>query len=362
LRLCVDQTGARIRGFETNTLTVIATEQYEQFAAGLQTEIENATGVRFDGKRVTILNADERRTVRPRRAVLLSAEFKSMWDRIKYKSTYRVRFDNERLVADCIRAVRDARPLSRARLQWRKASLAIGRAGVESAERPGAGSVSLSEGEVELPDILTELQTRTQLTRKTIQRVLSASGRLDDFRLNPQEFIDRVATALNECRRAAIVNGIQYRRLGDDHYYAQALLDAETVGYVRQMMEDAQQKSVYDFILHDSGIEAEFAERMEMTREVKLFTKLPGWFEIPTPLGPYNPDWAVLIENDEGERVYFVVETKGSVSQESLRESESAKIACGREHFKAMRVTERPAKYIVARTFDDVVAETVADK
>ena len=361
LRLCVDQTGARIRGFDTNTLTVIATEKYEQFASGLQKEIESANGLRRDGKQITIRNADERRTAKPRRAVLLSAEFKAMWDRVKYKSTYRVQFDNAQLIADCIRAVGDAPPISRSRLQWRKARLTIGRQGINPEELPSAGSVALSEGDIELPDILSELQNRTQLTRKTIQRVLAASGRLDDFRVNPTEFIDRVAAAMNECKRALIVDGIKYQRLGDDHFYAQSLLDKETVGYVRQMMEDSQEKCVYDFVLHDSDVEAEFAKRMELNSDVKLFTKLPGWFEIPTPLGPYNPDWAVLIENDEGERLYFVVETKGSVSVEDLRESESAKIACGRKHFEAMRVMEPPAEYIVATTFGEVLARRASN-
>lgn len=357
LRLCVDQSGTRIRGFDANTLTVIATEKYEQFAAGLQKEIEQATGVRMDGARVEIRNADERRTVKPRRAVLLGADFRALWDRIKYKSTYRVDFDNGQLIADCVRALRDAPPIPRAMLQWRKANIAIGRAGVEAIERPSPGPAILHESDVELPDILTELQDRTQLTRKTIQRVLSESGRLDDFRLNPQQFIDRAAEAMNQCKRMAIVGGIQYQRLGDDHYYGQELLDKEIIGYVRNMIEDAQEKSAYEYVLYDSDIEKEFAKRMEMNADVKVFAKLPASFEIPTPLGPYHPDWAVLMEIDGRERLYFVVETKGSLAAEDQRGVERAKIECGRAHFGAMRVKEPAAEYMVAKTFDDVLTQ-----
>ncbi|MCG6867655.1 MAG: DEAD/DEAH box helicase family protein, partial [Gammaproteobacteria bacterium] len=268
LRLCVNQDGERVRGFETNTLTVVATESYEEFAENLQKEIEADTGIRFgiverhqfaaipvtgvdgqqtplgveqsevlwehlkaqgyiDGRgkvqdtlkqalkdgtlpvpepfapqrdriaevlrklagRLEIKNADERRVVRVRKEVFLSPEFKSLWDRIKHKTTYRVQFDNEKLIEDCIDAVRNAPPIPRARLQWRKADIAIGKAGVAATERDGAATVVLTEADIELPDVLTDLQDRTQLTRRSIQRILSRSGRLDDFRHNPQQFI-----------------------------------------------------------------------------------------------------------------------------------------------------------------------------
>jgi restriction endonuclease len=358
LRLCVDQSGARVRGFEANTLTVVATESYEQFAAGLQQEIEAATGVSFGARRVEIMNADERRHVRARKTVLLSDGFTALWDRIKYKTTYRVRFDNTRLVRECVAALSEAPPIPRARLQWRTAGITIGRDGVEAVERDGAATVALSDTDVDLPDILTELQDRTQLTRRTIQRVLLGCGRLADFRQNPQQFIEVAASVINRCKQLAIVDGIKYERLGDEGYYAQELLDREVVGYVRRMIEDSHHKSVYDHIICDSGVEAAFAERMELTSAVKLFAKLPGWFEVQTPLGAYNPDWALLIEDEAGEHLYFVVETKGSSAPEDLRAVENAKIACGRAHFRALRVKEPAAEYVVATTLDEVLAHS----
>jgi type III restriction enzyme len=176
--------------------------------------------------------ADERRPVRVRKAVFLGPEFKASRDRIKHKTTYRVQFDNEKLIDDCIAAVRNGPPIAKARLQWRKADIAIGKAGVDATEREGASMVVLNEADIELPDVLTDLQDRTQLTRRSIQPILAGSGRLDDFRRNPQRFIDLAAEATNRCKRLALVNGIKYQRLGDEHYFAQELFEQEELtGY-----------------------------------------------------------------------------------------------------------------------------------
>ncbi|MDN7869876.1 DEAD/DEAH box helicase family protein [Burkholderia multivorans] len=435
LRLCVNQDGQRVRGFDVNTLTVIATESYEQFAENLQKEIEAETGIRFGileahhfvavkvtsesgemtplglekskalwehlrsagyidarGKvqeslkqalanghielpdefrphhaqiadiiakvagRLEIKNADERRQVRPRQAILHSPEFKALWDRIKDKTTYRVEFDNEKLVEACIKALRDAPPLPKTRLQWRKADIAIGKGGVEATERGGAQTVVLDETDIELPDLLTQLQDRTQLTRRTICRILTGCGRLDDFKRNPQAFIELAAEAINRCKRLAIVDGIKYQRLGDEYYYAQELFEQEELtGYIRNMLTETR-KSVFESVVYDSGTEAAFADGLEKNEAVKVYAKLPGWFKVPTPLGSYNPDWAVLVEKDGAERLYLVVETKSSLFTDDLSDKESAKIECGKAHFKALEVRETPARYVVARTVDDIIA------
>ena len=434
LRLCVNQEGQRVRGFETNTLTVIATEGYQQFAENLQKEIEADTGLRFgiveehqfagvsvagaegrsvplgfeqskalcahlkergyldkkgrvqdalkkalkDGSlllpeafaaqrdqiaailkklsgRLEIKDANERRQVRARQVVLHSHEFKALWDRIKHKTTYRVQFDNEKLVASCTKALQDAPPISRPRLQWRKADIAIGKAGVEAIERKGATTVMLEETDIELPDLLTDLQDRTQLTRRTIHRILTDSLRLDDFKRNPQQFIELAAEAINRCKRLAVVDGIKYQKLGGEHFYAQELFEQEELtGYLKNLFE--AQKSVYEQVIFDSETEAAFADQLEKNSAVKVYTKLPGWFTVPTPLGGYNPDWAVLIEVDGAERLYFVVETKGGLFADALRDKEKAKVQCGQAHFKALAAGENPARYVVARSLDDVLS------
>ncbi|MFH0782292.1 MAG: DEAD/DEAH box helicase family protein [Pseudomonadota bacterium] len=434
LRLCVNQEGQRVRGFEVNTLTVIATEGYQQFAENLQKEIEADTGIRFgivedhqfagmaiadssgkitplgpekskelcahlkehgyvdkkgkvqdslkkalkDGTldlpedfaaqrdqitailkklagRLEIKDASERRQVRTRQVVLHSPEFKALWDRIKYKTTYRVHFDNEKLLESCIDALRNAPPIPRPRLQWRKADIAIGKAGVEATERQGATTVVLDETDIELPDLLTDLQDRTQLTRRTIHRILTGSLRLDDFKRNPQQFIELAAEAINRCKRLAVVDGIKYQKLGSEHFYAQELFEQEELtGYLKNLL--AAEKSVYEQVVYDSDPEANFADELEKNNAVKVYTKLPGWFTIPTPLGGYNPDWAVLIEEDGTERLYFVVETKSSLFVDALRDKEKAKIDCGKAHFKALEDRENPVKYIVARYLEDLMS------
>lgn len=439
LRICVNQNGDRVRGFDVNTLTVIANESYESFAENLQKEIEEGTGIRFgivephqfanipvekeDGTtqalgieqsklvwehlkskgyidargkvqdelrkaikedtfevpdefaeqkqqiqevlrklagRLEVKDADERRQVKTRRAVLDSEEFKALWDRIKDRTTYRVQFDNDKLIADCAKALKDAPPIPRSRLQWRKADIAIGKAGVEAKEGKGATVVVLDEADIELPDILTDLQDRTRLTRRSIQKILAGSGRLVDFNRNPQEFSELAADTINRCKRMALVDGIKYQRLGDEYYYAQELFqNEELTGYLRNMMEAS--KSVHEQVVYDLGGEKSFAEGLEANIAVKVYAKLPGWFIVPTPLGGYNPDWAVLVQHDGADRLYFVVETKSSalLFDDARRGTENAKIQCGKRHFASIAKADSPAEFIVVGTIDDFINKSL---
>lgn len=440
LRLCVNQSGERLRGFDINTLTVIATESYEDFAENLQKEIEKDTGIKFgivekhqfatipvvnpDGStgmlgfeesaaifdhlkaegfvdtkgkvqdtlrtalkdgtlalpvalaahlgavrdvlkkvagKLDIKNADERVTVKTRQAILESAEFQALWDRIKHKTTYRVHFDNEKLITDCAKAIANGPPVSKARVRVRKADLSIGQGGVEAKEHDkNSGTIiTIEEGDIVLPDVLTDLQDRTQLTRKSLVRILTECGRLTDFKRNPQAFIEIAGEVINRTKRLAIVDGIKYQRIGDEHYYAQELFaQEELTGYLRNMLKDAQ-KSVFEHVVYDSGgVERTFAEQLEKNESVKIYAKLPGWFKVPTPLGTYNPDWAVLVEVSGEERLYFVVETKSSLFVDDLRDIEAGKIACGEAHFSALASGPNPAQYIKARTVDDLMDHT----
>jgi type III restriction enzyme len=441
LRLCVDQHGERVRGFEVNRLTVIATESYEQFAENLQKEIEADTGIRFgvleqhqfaaiavkaadgtltplgvdqstalwehlkaaghvDAKgkvqdslklalkngtlalppafedqraqiaevlrkvsgRLEIKNADDRKAVPLRKgvdgkAVYLSDEFKALWDRIKHQTTYRVQFDNAKLLQDCIAQLKKAPAIAKARLQWRKADISIGKAGVLATEKEGAATVVLDEADIELPDLLTDLQDRTQLTRRSIITILTETGRLDEFKRNPQQFIELTAEVINRCKRLALVDGIKYQKMGDDHFYAQELFaQDELTGYLRNMLLDTK-RSIYEHVIFDSDTERAFADSLEKNEGVVLYTKLPSWFRVPTPLGPYNPDWAILLDQDGTQRLYFVVETKSSLFTDDLRSKEDAKIECGKAHFAALGVGENPARYMVATSLQDVLNE-----
>jgi type III restriction enzyme len=437
LRLCVNQKGERLRGFEINTLTVVATESYEEFAENLQKEIEQDTGIKFgiveehqfaaipvvkaDGStamlgfdesaaifehlktqgfldargrvqdtlrtaikdgtlalpkaleahlaavrdvlkkvagKLDIKNADERIVVKTRQAILGSAEFQALWDRIKHQTTYRVHFDNEKLLVDCSKAIADGPPVSKARVRIRKADLSIGQGGVEAKERSkDSGTiVTIEEGDIALPDVLTDLQDRTQLTRKSLVRILTTCGRLKDFKRNPQTFIEIAGEVINRTKRLALVDGIKYQKIGDESYFAQELFQQEELmGYLRNILKDTK-KSVFEHVVYESaGVERTFAEQLEKNETVKVYAKLPAWFKVPTPLGSYNPDWAVFVEVDGEERLYFVVETKGSLFIDDLRDNEAAKIACGKAHFQALATGPNPARYIQATRVDDIM-------
>lgn len=438
LRLAVESDGPRrghrVRDNGVNTLTVVATESYEDFARNLQTEIEEDTGIRFgvveahsfasityetdDGKtgrlgvkeseavfehlkdkgyvdakgrvqdtlrqaikdgtlelpatlevhrapiaailrklagKLDIKNADERRVIPTRQAVLESEAFKELWERIKYKTTYRVEFDNETLITDAAKAVENSPPITKTRARFRKADIAIGKGGVEGKEGSSSAYTTINESDIELPDIITDLQDKTQLTRASIVRILRESRRLEDFKRNPQQFIDQAASAILQTKRKALVDGVKYQRVGDDHYYAQELFELEELtGYLKNTVDAA--KSVYEAVVYDSGgVEKGFVEDLEKNEAVKVYAKLPGWFKINTPLGSYNPDWAVLVDEGGTERLYFVVETKGKTEELDLRGSEYGKIQCGKQHFKSIAVREQPAEYIAATSVDDLM-------
>jgi len=435
LRLCVNQELERQQGFDPNTLTVIATESYEEFAENLQKEIEEETGIQFgvvaeqqfaaipvrdengqtaplglmqsralwnylisagyvdaNGKiedalrqalkenalslpeefvpqlsaireillklsgGLGIRSADERRTVHVRKALLEGHEFKELWDRIKFKTSYCLEFDNEELITKCVGGLRNAPLIVKSQLKWRKAGITISKAGVDATEVAEDEANALSETDIALPDLLTDLQDKTQLTRKSIVRILTESGRLEDFRRNPQQFIEVAAEAINRSKRLVLVNGIKYERLGDESFYSQKLFtEKELTGYLRDMMQNTT-KSIYEDVVYSSGVELAFVDKLEKNTAVKVYTKLPDWFRIPTPLGNYTPDWALLVDTDQGERVYFVAETKSSLYSDALREQERAKIHCGKAHFKALEEGDNPARYRVATTLDGLLA------
>jgi|GEM_PF-621825 len=215
--------------------------------------------------------------------------------------------------------------------------------------------VTLDEGDIELPDILTDLQDKTSLTRRSIHRSLVHSGRLDDFKRNPQQFIEFAATIINSSKRMALVDGIKYQRIGAEEYYAQQLFETEELtGYLKSMID--AEKSFHEQVIYQFATERSFAEQLEMNEAIKVYAKLPGWFKVPTPLGPYNPDWAVLVDKDGTERLYFVVETKSSLFTDDLRDKESGKIKCGAAHFAELAAHNSPAaQFIKATNLDDLL-------
>ena len=301
-------------------------------------------------KKLPVFNKKDQVEIKLNKEVLVGKDFKELWDKIKYKTTYSVDFDVDILVRNCIRGLQELKPFKSRRITRETASLDIKNAGV-SAESRQKYVYDAEEEQRRLPDILRYLQDYTNLKRKTLAKILTESKRLDDFKKNPQQFMEQVAKVINIEKRKLILDGVKYQKIGDQEYYEQSLFEnQELVGYMKaNALQVDDTKSVYDYIRYDSEIERVFAEKLNRDDDVKLFVKLPDSFTIDTPLGKYNPDWAILYDNLGEETLYFVVETKGSIDQEDLRFSEDAKITCGRKHFAAL---DTEVKYDVVNSYD----------
>src|SRR3972149_6526982 len=223
----------------------------------------------------------------------------------------------------------------------------VGKGGVSTTamsvaeERPAYGVHAL-------PDILAYLQNETELTRSPLVRILKESGRLADIFENPQRFLDQVAAILKHELHRLLVDGIKYERLpagGPDAAWEMLLFkNEELVNYLNPLQV---QKSVYEYVVYDSEVEREFARKLDERDDIKLFVKLPGWFEIDTPVGKYNPDWAIL--KHDGTALYLVRETKGTRDFLKLRTAEADKVRCGQRHFEAIGVP-----FAVVVTADEV--------
>lgn len=281
-----------------------------------------------------VKNARQECASNPRKEVILGPDFKALWDRIKYKTIYQVSFNLDKLVNDCVEEMK-LMVIPKARFNIVTANLIIDQSGVDVKQIKRETEL-LDRDYQHLPDVLSYLQNKTQLTRKTLARILIESGRLNDLKKNPQKFIENTLQIIQRKKRHALVDGIKYEKIGEHEFYAQELfLKQELIGYLNQNMLEVS-KSIYDHIVYDSEIESEFAKGLEQEATVKLYSKLPSWFKIDTPLGSYNPDWAILVDDDAEKRLYFVVETKGSLFSEDLRLSERDKITCGEAHFAAL--------------------------
>lgn len=298
---------------------------------------------------LNIKNRADRKKVSINKRRYLSEEFKELWEKIKHHTTYSVEFDSENLIDDCASAINRDLKVVAPRYIYSKAKLKKDVSGISGIEAAG-DTEEIEDARYELPDILTYLQNETGLTRKSIIKILKKSSRLEDFKVNPQKFMDEVAKIINRRKKFLIVDGIKYEKLGD--YYAQELFDSEELtGYFNKNMLKAE-KSIYDYVVYDSNVEENFANELEASSRVKVYAKLPNWFKIETPLGSYNPDWAVYIEKNNEDKLYFVFETKGSLLSEDRREVENGKIECGKKHFKAL---DTEAKFKEAVSFKEFI-------
>lgn len=329
--------------------TLALPEAFKPHAAQIVSVLKKVSG------NLNIKNRDDKAKVSLNKAVYLSPQFQALWDRIKYKTTFRVDFDTNALIEKCAEEIKINLQVGKARFTYRKAKTEIDRGGVHTQQVQETTSVYESRA-FDLPDLITYLQNETNLTRRTIVAIINKSGRLESFKNNPQKFIEQAANIIKSQMRLFIVDGIKYHKIGDDQFYAQELFQQnELFGYLKDNMVKAE-KSVFDHVVYDSDIELEFASAFERNEDIKLYAKLPGWFKIDTPLGGYNPDWAVLIDQDGKEKLYFVVETKSTLFSVERRPEENAKIKCGYAHFEALG---DDVKFTVSNSMDEFASRYV---
>ncbi|MET3710771.1 type III restriction enzyme [Sphingomonas trueperi] len=298
-------------------------------------------------RKVPVSDARDKRQVKLNLAVLEGHDFKALWDKISRKTTYRLDFDDAALVARCAQAVRDMPRPGEARVTFELAEMLIGREGVTPEKVGTSQPQRLKAARLDVPDLLGELQNRTELPRKVLADILVQSGRLEDAAVNPSAFVDAVTAIVQAGKRLMMTNGIVYKPLDD--WWAQDLFTAEDDVPIDRLVE--VRHAPLDHIVVDSNIERELAKALDLSGAIKVFAKLPSGFKITTPLGTYNPDWAIVRQHDGREDVYLVSESKGDLN--TLREAEKAQIACGKAHFAALNVP-----FVTATNLDGILMQS----
>lgn len=351
LRLSVNQSGERIYDKNINRLTVIANESYNDFAKALQTEISTECGVDFSGR---IKPKRDRVTVKYWKGFEADPRFLEIWDKIKGKTTYRVVYDTCELIKQSGKSIKEMPAITAPVIHSTKMKMNITDEGIGGNL---ASDVTVKyERSYPIPDVLGYIQNRTELTRSTIWKILEVSGRIDDLPRNPQLFMDYAVSAIKRVLYALMIDGIKYQRIGNEEYEMRLFEAQELEIYLNDYtfkVSDSNKTIYEEFVPLDSTVENQFAKDCESIKQVKFYFKLPDWFKIPTPIGSYNPDWAVVFENER--KIYFVAETKDTgttpVDLDKLHLSEKLKIRCGIAHFNQFENLE----YRVVKNAIDLV-------
>jgi type III restriction enzyme len=288
-----------------------------------------------------IENKNNRVPVKFNEKVMLDPEFEKFWNTINMKTIYSVKFKTEDLIIKAVKAIKMMEKIKAPQIRTELADLDINTKGI-STQLVQQGKVKYAEPSKIVPDILTYIQGKTELTRNTIYQILIQSKRLEEFKINPQQFMDDVVKTIRYVMNRVIIDGIKYEKLeGVQYQMSQIRRDFDRlIEYPKEKVvevpSDKAHKIYQDMIMCDSGVERKFAKDLMENKDVKYFIKLPGWFKIDTPVGGYNPDWAIMKQN--GDVVYMVRETKSTKDQLLLRITESDKIECGRKHFEEIGV------------------------
>ncbi len=359
VRLAVDQSGERMHNPQVNLLTVVANQSYQQYVSQLQDEMvaEYGEGVELPPKPA---NARKRTSVSLRKEFVLKQEFKDLWNRIRDKTRYSVTIDTRKLVEETVQEI-DRVHIKPPRIVVAKAALKIDSEGAfEAMEISNAKTFVDLAGRFPLPnlaDTMTHLLENTsppvRLSRRTLVEIFLRTENKKAALDNPFEFASAVVQVLKEKLADHLVNGIQYEKINE--WYEMSQLEDSFEAWEDYVVP--AERSVYDKIEYDSDIEKKFVEGLEKNEQVRMYIKLPSWFKVRTPVGEYNPDWAIVWEQrDEHGHVsgkpllYLVRETKNTTKISELRPDERRKIVCGRKHFEDALETD----YDVVTTTTDM--------
>ena len=292
--------------------------------------------VRKADNKVPVRDASKEVIVHLKKQAMLSPEFLELWSKIKQKTSYRVQIDTDRLIENCVTELKSMPPIPKAKIVTQTAEISIQSPGVTYAERE-LRTTDIDGTYTKLPNILGIISEAALIKKSTVAKILTDSGRLQDFLNNPQIFIENCLDIIRRNRHALAIDGIKYVKLDGQEYYAQEIFDADELVANLDKNAVAVNRSIYDYVIYDSyTVEKPFAKALDDDPDVKMFFKIPDRFKIDTPIGTYNPDWAVYLDRDGEQKLYFILETKGITDLFGLRTPEQLKIHCGYEHFKAL--------------------------
>ena len=282
-----------------------------------------------------IRDASKDVVVKLKKQAIISPEFMELWNKIKQKTTYRVRFDEQELVRNAVKELSEMEPIPTARLISTTAEIDIRQRGVEH-KLTHTNPTELDKTYTQLPNLFLSIANKTLLKTSLVADIIRKSGRATDYLKNPQAFAERALEIIERNRHALAIDGIKYMKLAGEEYYVQEIFDSAELLANLDKNAVAVNHSVYDYIMYDSAVESRFATALDNDPDVKMFLKLPERFKIRTPIGTYNPDWAVFLEKNGVQKMYFVLESKGKTDKWELRKLEELKVHCGKRHFQAL--------------------------
>lgn len=307
-------------------------------------------------KNLLVSDARAKATLNLNQEKFASKEFKSLWEKINAKTYYTVSFDEQKLIDSCIRSLNK-------NLRVSQTLVVINQGYLDSTKQDNPEMKKLIGKQVVLEevaaknvtfDLLGEIAMPTKLTRNTAAAILQGiePGVFGFFKQNPEEFIREAIRLIDEQKASTIIEHITYDMLDEQWNAEEIFLDATITGEYGQNVVDAK-KHIFDKLRYDSKVEKDFGAELDTADIVDLYVKLPAGFYINTPMGKYNPDWAISFKEGSVKHIYFVAETKGDTSDLQLREVEKAKIECARRHFS--KISDDSVKYSAVSSYSELL-------